>query len=152
VRLKSFTANPEDIMTYGDLITDQPYQKIVIQSLKPKTRDVFLARLQDVNDRTAAEHLKGVKLYLLREQLPALSQNEYYQADLIGLQVIDLNGHSIGTIRGLHNFGAGDIVEVGLLDHTTVMIPFTKTACPEVNLSEGYIVIDDHVLEELKGL
>lgn len=152
VRLKSFTTPPEAIIDYGTLETDKPGQTMTIQSLKAKTPDSFLVRLKEVNDRTAAENLKGVQLYVQRDQLPEADPNEYYLADLEGLKVVDLSGQEIGTIRAVHNFGAGDIVEIALLDQKTVMIPFTQRAFPEVNLSKGFLVVDGTVLQEFKDL
>jgi 16S rRNA processing protein RimM len=147
VRLKSLTDNPEDIKTYGELMTDTPQLLIKIQTLKPKADDVFLARLQGVTDRTAAEHLKGTKLYIESSQLKETASDEYYAADLVGLSVKDSQGNVIGTVLALYNFDAGDLVEIRLADKSTVMIPFNQESCPEINVAGGYITVNETVLE-----
>ena len=146
VRLKSLMDNPQDLVSYGALETDTPQQMIAIQSLKPKAQDVFLARLKDVTDRTAAELLKGVKLYIERSQIKEPEPDEYYAADLVGLCVQDTNGTVIGTVLALHNFGAGELVEIQLQDPKTVMIPFNNEACPEINISKGYITVNETIM------
>ena len=111
VRLYSFTADPEAIAGYGPLETEDG-RVVRIESLR-RAKDHFVAQLAGVADRDAAEQLTNVKLYVLRERLPAPDQpDEFYHADLIGLTAVDRAGEKLGTVVALHNFGAGDLIEV----------------------------------------
>ena len=111
VRLHSFTADPAAIVTYGPLETE--YGRIVeIEAMRP-AKDHFVARFSGIADRDAAERLKNIKLYVPRERLPEPGESdEFYYADLVGLRVVDRAGAHIGTVVAVHNFGAGDLIEV----------------------------------------
>ncbi len=142
VRLKSFCAEPAAIATYAPLSTEDGKQHFDIEI----TRSIpggFAARLSGVPTREAAESMKGLRLYAPRDRLPALPDNEFYHNDLIGLSVFDTGGKNIGQIRAVHEFGAGDMLEIlgpGL--KSPVMLPFTKDAVPTVDLSLRRIVVD----------
>src|SRR5262249_18536565 len=111
VRLRSFTADPLAVKDYG-VLEDETGRTFEIASLRP-AKDVLLARLAGVADRTAAESLRGVKLYLPRERLPpADDADTFYHVDLIGLTAVGRDGRPLGTVIAVHNFGAGDLLEV----------------------------------------
>lgn len=142
VRLKSFCAEPEAIATYGPLWTEDGARSFTVTLGKP-VKSGFAARLSGVRTKEEADALKGTRLYADRAALPALPDDEFYHADLIGLTVMDTGGKKLGTVRAVHNHGAGDLLEVfgpGL--KTTVLLPFTKEAVPTVDLSAGLIVAD----------
>jgi 16S rRNA processing protein RimM len=141
VRLRSFTSDPGAIAGYGPLQTEDG-RVLAIESLKPAGGH-FLARFSGVHDRDAARALANTKLYVPRERLPApQAPDEFYHADLIGLAVIEPNGKALGTIVAIHNFGAGDLIEVRRQeDGRTEMLPFNETTVPVVDVAAGRIVV-----------
>jgi len=142
VRLRSFTGDPDAIAAYGPLETEDGHV-VQIESLR-RGKDHFVARLAGVGDRNAAERLTNVKLYVLRERLPAPDHaDEFYHADLIGLAVVDRAGGKLGTVVAVHNFGAGDLIEVRpATGNTTQMLPFNETTVPVVDLAAGRLVVE----------
>jgi 16S rRNA processing protein RimM len=142
VRLRSFTAEPEAIAAYGPLQTEDG-RAIEIETLRP-ARDHFVATLAGIQDRDAAAQLANAKLYAPRERLPRLADpEEFYYADLVGLAVNDRGGERLGSVVAVHNFGAGDLIEVRL-DATgrSELLPFNDSNVPNVDLAAGRIVID----------
>ena len=140
VRLKSFTAQPEDIAAYGALRTEDGSREFTI-TLTGQTSNGFTARLGGVTSKEAADALRGVRLYTDRARLPALPDDEYYHADLEGLEVFDTGGVSLGRVRAVLNHGASDLLEIvqpGTSE--TVLLPFTRAAVPTVDLAGGRIV------------
>jgi 16S rRNA processing protein RimM len=101
-----------------------------------------LARLAGVDDRTAAEALRGVELYVDRDRLPAAAEGEFYHADLIGLAVVDTLGQRHGEVLAVCNFGAGDLLEIGLPGSgDSEFVPFTEGYVPEVDLARGRVIV-----------
>jgi 16S rRNA processing protein RimM len=142
VRLKSFCADPVAIADYGPLWTEDGTRSFRV-TLTGTVPNGFAARLSGVATREEAEALKGQRLFVDRARLPALPDEEFYHADLIGLQVVDTGGTRLGQVIAVHDHGAGDLLEVqgpGL--KTTVFLPFTKAAVPTVDLAAGRIVAD----------
>jgi 16S rRNA processing protein RimM len=141
VRLRSFTSEPEAITRYGALETEDG-RVLTIESMRP-AKDHFVARLAGIADRSAAEQLTNERLYVPRERLPPTGDaDEFYHADLIGLAVADPAGEVFGTVIAIHNFGAGDLIEVQDRDNrSTLMLPFDKTTVPEIDLAAGQIVV-----------
>ena len=142
VKLKSFTEDPAAIAGYNPLM-DQTGTRSFVVELQSAMKDYWLAKVQGVNDRTAAEALRGVQFHVDRDRLPATEdEDEFYHADLIGLPVVRPDGDKIGTVIALHDFGGGDMLEVRLPDCRTVMLPFTKAIVPVVDIAGGRIVAD----------
>ena len=142
VRLKSFCADPAAIADYGPLWTEDGARSFRV-TLTGTVPNGFAARLSGVATREEAEALKGQRLFVDRARLPALPDEEFYHADLIGLQVVDTGGTRLGQVIAVHDHGAGDLLEVqgpGL--KTTVFLPFTRAAVPTVDLAAGRIVAD----------
>jgi 16S rRNA processing protein RimM len=142
VRLRSFTEEPEAIAGYGPLQTEDG-RAIEIEALRP-AKDYFVAALAGIHDRDAAAQLANAKLYAPRERLPQLTDaEEFYYADLIGLAVVDRGGERIGNVVAIHNFGAGDLIEVRLdAAGRTEMLAFNDSNVPKVDIAAGTIVID----------
>ena len=142
VRLRSFTSEPEAIAGYGPLETEDG-RILEIETLRP-AKDHFVARLSGIRDRDAAEKLANAKLYVPRERLPKIAEaDEFYHADLIGLSVVDTAGERLGTVVAIHNFGAGDLIEIradGGGD--TELVPFDETNVPAIEMAAGRIVVD----------
>ncbi len=142
VRLKSFTAIPEDVAAYGALTTQDGARSFDI-TLTGQTRNGFTARLGGVATREQADALRGLRLFAERTQLPALPDDEYYHADLVGLQVFDTGGAPLGRVQGVLNHGASDILEImPPKGGDTILLPFTLEAVPTVDLATGRIVAD----------
>jgi 16S rRNA processing protein RimM len=142
VKLWSFTADPMAIKHYGALATEDGARTFTIAALRPG-KDFLVARLAGIDDRTAAEQLTNLDLYVARERLPEAETDEFYHADLIGLAVVDRSGRALGTVVAVHDFGAGDLIEVRPPQgSTTVMLPFTETVVPIVDIAGGRIVVD----------
>lgn len=140
-RIKSFCADPEAIADYGPLSLEDG-RSLTIRLARP-VKGGFAARLGGVPTREAAEALKGQRLYAPRERLPALPDDEFYHADLIGLEVVDTGGHVLGKVRAVHDHGAGDLLEVGVPGVSQpVLLPFTREAVPTVDLAARRIVAD----------
>ncbi len=141
VRLWPFTARLEDVTAYGPLQTADGRRAFEILSLRPG-KDFLVARLKGVTDRTGAETLCNTDLYVPRERLPEPEPDEFYHADLIGLRAEAPDGRMIGTVVAVHNFGAGDILEIApSAGRDTLMHPFSTAAVPGVEIAAGRIVV-----------
>ena len=151
VRLRSFTGEPEAIARYGPLQTDDGHI-LQIEALRA-VKDHFVAILAGIRDRDAAERLTNVKLYVPRERLPELAEaDEFYHADLIGLAAVDRAGRKLGTVVAIHNFGAGDLIEVSANDSKTELIAFNEINVPTIDIGAGKIVIEPSPLAEEGGV
>lgn len=141
-RLKSFCAEPEAIATYGPLSTEDGSRQFTVRVTRP-IKGALAARLAGVDTREQAEALRGTRLYVDRARLPALPDDEFYHADLIGLDVLDTGGVRLGRVLAVHNHGAGDILEVAREGGAaSVLLPFTRAAVPTVDLALRRIVAD----------
>lgn len=149
VRLKSFCAQPEAIAAYAPLWTADGRRSFTVK-LTRGSGGGLTARLSGITTKEEADALRGVELFADRDRLPNLPDDQFYHADLIGLEVLDTSGCALGRVRAVHNHGAGDILEVsgaggGLL------LPFTKAAVPTVDLAAGRIIADPPDEIEAKG-
>jgi 16S rRNA processing protein RimM len=141
VRVKSFTEVPEDIARYGPL-GDEAGQRCFELQVCGAAKGVLIARLSGVEDRNQAEALRGLRLYLPRSALPQTEAEEYYHADLIGLEAVLGDGTPVGRVRAIHDFGAGDTLELARPGAQPVMVPFTRAVVPVVELAKGQLVLD----------
>ncbi|TCM82552.1 ribosome maturation factor RimM [Rhodovulum steppense] len=142
VRLKSFCAEPESIAGYGPLFTEDGKRSFAV-TLTRAVKGGFAARLTGIATKEQADALKGVRLHADRAALPALPDDEFYHADLIGLEVLDTGGKVLGRVRAVHDHGAGDLLEIhgpGLT--STVLLPFTAACVPTVDLAAGRLIAD----------
>jgi len=141
VRLKSFTAEPEAVAGYRPL-TDRSGARTFALTLTGRAKDALVARIDGVEDRDAAQALKGTELFIERAQLSAPEEeDEFYQADLIGLSVETADGAAYGTVRAVQNYGAGDLLEVERADGGSELLPFNREVVPEVDLEAGRVVV-----------
>ncbi len=141
VRMKAFTGDPEALGDYGPL-QDKDGRVFEISAIRP-AKEVAVVRLKGVTTREQAEALTGVALFIDRSALPAdLDEGEFYHADLVGLAVEDDAGASVGTIIAIHDFGAGDMLEVARKARPSVMIPFTEAAVPDIDVAAGIVRVD----------
>lgn len=142
VRLKSFAAVPEDIAAYGPLSSEDGAQTYSV-TLTGRTGNALVARLSGIATKEQADALRGLRLHVDRDRLPRLPDDEFYHADLIGLEVVDTGGTALGQVRAVLNHGASDLLEIAVPGQSdTVLLPFTRAAVPTVDLSAGRIVAD----------
>lgn len=141
VKVKPFTADPADVTAYGPL-TDKAGKRVIGLTLLSRHKGQWLARVEGVEDRNAAEALRGTELYAERSRMPAPEEDEFYHADLIGLTAVGTDGVEVGTVRAVHDFGAGDILEIVVTEGPPLMLPFTKAAVPEIDIAGGRLVVD----------
>lgn len=142
VRLKSFAAVPEDIAAYGPLYTEDGETRFDV-TLTGQTKGALVGRLSGVPTKEVADRLRGVRLYVDRAKLPETEDDEYYHADLIGLDVFDTGGAALGKVKAVLNHGASDLLEIDRADGgATALLPFTQEAVPTVDLIAGRIVAD----------
>ena len=140
VRLKAFTAEPEAVAGYGPLEAEDG-RRFELTILRP-IKGGLAVRLSGVTTKEAADALRGTRLTVPRERLPALPDEEFYHADLIGLAVHDPGGVEIGRVKAVLDFGAGDILELHLTRGGTALLPFTRAEVPTVDLAAGRLVAD----------
>ena len=145
--MKTFTSAPENLGAYGALTTEDG-RSLIVARLRAGKGDEAIVRFEGVKDRNAAETLKGQRLYVPRDALPAPDKGEYYQADLVGLRVEDVKGAQLGTVAGVHNFGAGDVIEIKTFSGEREYLPFNNAAVPVVDIEGGRIVAEMAVYEE----
>jgi len=140
VKLWPFTEDPMAVIDYGPLSSkDGARQFEVVRARIAK--DHLVAALKDITTREDAERVNGIELYIARSSLPPTEAGEYYHADLIGLRALDAAGATIGKVLAIHNFGAGDIIEIAPERGPTLLLPFTDAVVPTVDLAEGHVVI-----------
>jgi 16S rRNA processing protein RimM len=142
VKLWSFTQEPEAVADYGPLETADGGRYFKIEALRA-AKDHFVARLGGIADRNAAEALRNVELFVPRDRLPPVEEPDtFYHADLIGLRAVTADGATLGTVTAMHNFGAGDIIEIAPeAGGAPLMLSFTETNVPEVDLKARQIVV-----------
>jgi 16S rRNA processing protein RimM len=141
VRVKTFTAEAADVTSYGPL-SDEAGQRRFALTPVGQARGAVLAKIDGVNDRDAAEAMRGVRLYVDRNHFPEPDEDEFYHADLIGLAAERVDGGRLGTVRAISNHGAGDMMEIALEAGGTAILPFTKAVVLKVDLTGGRLVVD----------
>ena len=150
VRVKSFTADPKAIASYGALTDGAGARRFALKLVRGLKDDMVVVRVEGVDDRDAAEKLTGVELFARRAQLPPPDEGEYYYSDLMGLKAVTRDGETLGHVTTVLNYGAGDILEIAPeAGGETLLLPFNATIAPEVDLDGGRIFIDrPHEVEE----
>lgn len=148
VKLWTFTEDPLAVQSYGPLLTKDGARSFEIANLRA-AKDHLVATFKGVATRNDAEKLNGIELYVPREKLPETDDGEYYYADLIGLAAVDTANEPIGRVIAIHNFGAGDIIEIAPPKGTTILLPFTNAVVPTVDIEGGRVVIE--LPQEIEG-
>ena len=141
VKLWTFTEDPLAVKRYGRLATRDGARHFEVASAR-EAKGHLVATLKGVTTREEAERLNGIELYIAREDLPDTDENEYYHADLIGLAAVTPAGQPLGQVIAIHNFGAGDIIEIAPPHGPTLLLPFTNAVVPTVDLAGGRVVIE----------
>jgi 16S rRNA processing protein RimM len=142
VKLWPFTQDPMAVASYGPLETKDGQRRLEIETVRA-AKDHLVARIKGVSDRDAAQTLTNVDLYVPRDRLPPIEDEDtYYHSDLIGLDAVREDGTQIGTVHALHNFGAGDVLEIQPLGSgDTLMLPFNAVTVPKIDLDAKQIVV-----------
>jgi len=140
VRIHAFTGRAEDVAAYGPLTDEAGGRSFVLMDLK-LIKGGIAARVEGIGDRTAAEALKGTRLYVARDALPDLEEDEFYHADLVGLHAVSVDGEELGRVVALHDFGAGDLLEIEPADGPPLVVPFTRETVPEIDTDKGRLVL-----------
>jgi 16S rRNA processing protein RimM len=148
VKLWTFTEDPFAVKAYGPLLTKDGARSFEVATAR-EGKGHLVATFKGVATREDAERLNGIELYIAREKLPATNENEYYHADLIGLAAVTPAGEPLGRVLAIHNFGAGDIIEIAPPLGSTLLLPFTNAVVPTVDLPDGRVVIE--LPEEIDG-
>ena len=148
VKLWTFTEDPLAVQSYGPLMTKDGKREFEIANLR-EAKDHMVATFKGVATRNDAEKLNGIELYVPREKLPATDDGEYYHADLIGLAAVNAADEPLGRVVGIHNFGAGDIIEIASPKGATMMLPFSNAVVPTVDIAGGRVVIE--LPQEIEG-
>jgi 16S rRNA processing protein RimM len=141
VKLWTFTEDPLAVKRYGPLASKDGARHFEVTHAR-EAKGHLIATLKGVASRDEAERLNGVELYIARERLPATAADEYYHADLIGLAAVNGAGDPLGRVVAIHNFGAGDIIEIAPRHGTTLLLPFTNAVVPSVDLAGGRVTIE----------
>jgi len=140
VKAKLFTAAPDALPRYSVLHTSAG-RKLKITAFRPIKAGEAVIAFEGVRDRNAAEALKGVELFVDRAALPTTEEDEFYHADLIGLEARDVEGRVLGKVSALHNYGASDVIELARPDGDSVLLAFSKETVPVLDLAAGFIVV-----------
>ena len=135
VRIKTFTENPMDIAAYGALSDEVGQNTFEILNTYPDKMGARV-RFRNVTSRSQAEALKGTRLYVERDHLPELDEEDFYHADLIGLTAVTVQGEKLGMVKAVHNFGSADLLEI-----EGQFIPFTKINVPEIDFKLGKLTV-----------
>ena len=141
VKVKSFTENENNLTSYG-LLSDESGNRKFELKIIGHSKELLRVKVKGIEDRNAAESLIGTGLYIERTKLPATEEEEFYHTDLIGLMVLDSQGNKVGVVNALYNFGAGDLIEIKTIENRLEMLPFTKAFVPNINLKEGFIIVE----------
>jgi 16S rRNA processing protein RimM len=141
VRLWTFTEDPLAVLHYGPLTTKDGSRSFEVARAR-EAKDHLVATIKGITDRNAAERLNGLELYVPRDRLPETDDGEYYHADLIGLAAETAAGEPLGRVVAIHNFGAGDIIEIAPPSGSTLLLPFSNAVVPTVDIGGGRVVIE----------
>ena len=148
VKLWTFTEDPLAVERYGPLTTKDGARQFEIAGAR-EAKDHLVATFKGIATRNDAEKLNGIELYVAREKLPATDDDEYYHADLIGLAAVNAANEPLGRVVAIHNFGAGDIIEIAPPKGATMLLPFTNAVVPTVDIAGGRVVIE--LPQEIEG-
>lgn len=152
VKVKSFTQNPEDFSIYGPLLNAEG--QVVLTPKNPRPiNNAFTMRSPEIKTREQAMAMKGMQLFVPRSAFPQIEEDEFYFADLVGLDVKSTDGKRIGEVIAVEDFGAGTILEIQpgktAENQNSFYHPFTKIAVPKVDLKAGRLII--HIEETIMG-
>lgn len=141
LKLRSFTERPADVAAYGPVFDRRGNRLFELEVIAPAPGGV-LARADQIEDRNAAEALRGTELFVPRAALPALPPDEFYYSDLEGMEALHPDGSHLGVVQSVDNFGAGDVIEVLADDGRRISLPFTRQTVPSIDLERRRLVVE----------
>ena len=141
VKVKCFSENEKNLSSYG-ILSNETGDKSFAVKIVGHSKELLRVKIKGVDDRNTAETLIGTGLYIQRDMLPDLSEDEFYHTDLIGLRAHSSTGEVIGEVNALYNFGAGDLIEIKTLNGSLEMLPFTSDYVPTINIKDRYIIVE----------
>ena len=140
VRVTAFTADPLALTQYGPLLRADGSVGLTLTAARPDKNGV-VGRAREIATKEEADALRGLKLYVPRDRFPEPEEDEFYLADLIGLEARGLDGGVLGRVKSVQNFGADDMLEISpVVDGPTWYLPFTREAAPELHLADGWLL------------
>ena len=140
VRIRSHTANPDDLTAYGALSDETGTRRFTV-TVTGHVKGLLLARVEGVEDRDAAEALRGTDLHVARAALPPAEGEEYYHVDLLGLSAESEDGTVLGRVSAIHDHGAGPFVEIQPPEGPSTLVPFTREHVPAIDIEAGRMVV-----------
>lgn len=141
VKVKCFSDDEKNFNRYARFTNKTGKQVFEAKSVG-HSKELLRVKIKGIDDRNTAETLVGIELYVARDLLPQLKEDEFYHADLIGLSAQNKQGDIIGTVNALYNFGAGDLIEIKMADKRTELLPFNSQYVPVINIKDRYIIIE----------
>ncbi|MEP4378580.1 MAG: ribosome maturation factor RimM [Alphaproteobacteria bacterium] len=142
VRVRPFTDVAEDVAAYGPVQTEDGTRSFTLDVRNRTGKGQILVHIEGVGDRDAAEALKGARLYVARDRLPSPDEDEFYHADLLGLDVVTVDGKPLGTVLALHDFGGGEMLEIKGAGGRLGTVSFTRAAVPDIDLVARRVTVD----------
>lgn len=142
VRVRPFTDVAEDVAAYGPVQSEDGARSFTLEVRNRTGKGLILVKIEGVDDRDAAEALKGVQLYVARDRLPSTDEDEFYHADLLGLNVVTTDGKALGTVHALNDFGGGEMLEILGAGRRLGTISFTRAAVPDIDLAARRVTVD----------
>ncbi len=147
LKLKCFTEAPENVTRYGPLCDAEGHELFRVRRIGP-AKGGLIVEAEGIADRDAAEALRGLRLYVPRDRLPAVENDTFYHADLIGLAALAETGEHLGEVVAVHDFGAGDVLEYVDADGRSRMVAFTLAHVPEVDIARRRVVVAGGALRD----
>lgn len=141
VKVKTYTEDEHNLTRYGK-VSNQTGDREFELKIVGHSKELLRVKIKGIEDRTTAETLIGIGFYIERSRLPELKEDEFYHADLIGLDVQNIKGERIAQVNALYNFGAGDLIELKMADGTLEMLPFSKQYVPIIDIEKGFIIVE----------
>lgn len=139
IRITTFTEDPMALPGYGTLLREDGQPALTLSAARP-AKGGLVARAREVATREAAEALRGLRLFITRDSLPPPDEDEFYLADLVGLAVETPQGETLGQVKSVQDFGAGDLLEIQPPAGASWWLPFTRENVPEVKIAEGRLI------------
>lgn len=141
VKVKAFTEDERSLAKYGVVRNEDGTREFDLK-IVGRSKELLRIKIKGVEDRNTAETLIGTGFYIERSRLPEPEEDEFYHADLIGLEARGADGEKIGTVNALYNFGAGDLIELKTADGSLEMLPFTRQYVPTIDVKNGFIIVE----------
>jgi 16S rRNA processing protein RimM len=140
VRVTAYTAEPKALLSYGVLLRADGSPGLTLVTGRAE-KSAVVGRAKEIATKEEADALRGLKLYIPRERLPETDEDEFYLADLVGLQACDSQDVVLGAVKSVQNFGADDMLEIApAAGGPTWYLPFTREAVPELHIADGWLL------------